>query len=456
VAVVAVAGYLAVHLHQRHEQQVRAEKAAQAERDQVAAAARAHAIAVAEERSSMEAGLSLSPSAGTTDVPPDAVVTVKTTTGLLRSVVVTDSSGSALAGRTMTGGKSWESSGYLAVGTTYQVKAEAATTDGVTVSKTSTFKVLVPSYEVSASVFPTQDMTVGVGQPIVVRFDQPIYGAGSQQQVLSHFTVSESVPVAGGWHWFSPYELHFRPASYWPAGESITITGNLDGWNAGSGQWGAGVITDSFHIGDSRISYANLASDHMTVTLDGKVVADYPISGGSTVYPTMDGDHIVMDKESVVHMVSSTVGIPVNSPAGYDEYVYNDVHISDSGEYVHAAPWSVYAQGVTNVSHGCINLAPSNSLSFYNFSQIGDVVEVTGSPRPAVAGDHGVMDWSTPWPQWVAAHVYRLGTAPASTTTAASPATAAAPTTTVAPASYGGTATTSAALPARRQGAHLF
>ncbi len=52
----------------------------------------------------------------------------------------------------------------------------------------------------------------------------------------------------------------------------------------------------------------------------------------------MDGIHIVLDKEPVVHMVSSTVGIPVNSPNGYDEYVYNDVHISDSGEYVHAAP----------------------------------------------------------------------------------------------------------------------
>ena len=34
-------------------------------------------------------------------------------------------------------------------------------------------------------------------------------------------------------------------------------------------------------------------------------------------------------------MVSSTNGIPVNSPDGYDELVYDDVHISDTGEYVH-------------------------------------------------------------------------------------------------------------------------
>ena len=89
----------------------------------------------------------------------------------------------------------------------------------------------------------------------------------------------------------------------------------------------------------------------------------------------MDGIHIVLDRESVVHMVSSTVGIPVDSANGYDELVYIDVHISDSGEYVHAAPWSVSDQGVTNVSHGCINLSTANSLSFFNFSRLGDVVE---------------------------------------------------------------------------------
>ncbi len=122
----------------------------------------------------------------------------------------------------------------------------------------------------------------------------------------------------------------------------------------------------------------------------------------------MDGVHIVLDRSSVVRMDSATVGIPVNSPNGYNELVYDDVHISDSGEYVHAAPWSVGDQGLTNVSHGCINVSPANALTFFNFSRVGDVVEVIGSPRPAVAGDHGVMDWSTPWSQWTPATVHAL------------------------------------------------
>jgi lipoprotein-anchoring transpeptidase ErfK/SrfK len=164
--------------------------------------------------------------------------------------------------------------------------------------------------------------------------------------------------------------------------------------------WGAGQPTAHFTVGDARISTANLATHQMTVTENGKVVANYPMSGGREKYPTMNGTHIVLDRASVVHMISSSNGIPVNSPDGYDELVYSNVHISDSGEYVHGAPWSVGDQGVSNVSHGCINLSPENAKTFMDFSRIGDVVRVVGGPRAPELGDHGVMDWDTPWKDW--------------------------------------------------------
>jgi lipoprotein-anchoring transpeptidase ErfK/SrfK len=223
--------------------------------------------------------------------------------------------------------------------------------------------------------------------------------------VLSHITVVESRPVPSGWHWFSPTELHLRPQTFWPSGEQVTVVTHLDGWHAGSGMWGTGSHSVHFTIGDSRVSTANLASDEMTVTENGRVIATYPMSGGRPKYPTMNGTHIVLDREDVVHMVSSSNGIPVNSPDGYDELVYDDVHISDSGEYVHAAPWSVGSQGHTNVSHGCINLSPANATAFMNFSRVGDIVQVVGGPRPPVLGDHGVMDWDTPWNDWTPAVV---------------------------------------------------
>ena len=211
--------------------------------------------------------------------------------------------------------------------------------------------------------------------------------------------------MPGGWHWFSTRELHFRPQQLWPAGEQVTLDTNLEGWDAGNTLWGTGRQHLHFAIGHSHVSVANLATHQMTVSEDGRIIAIYPFSGGRPTDPTMNGMHLVMDTESVVRMISSTNGIPVDSPDGYDELVYSDVHISDSGEYVHAAPWSVNSQGRTNVSHGCINLSPENALTFFAFSRVGDLVEVVGGPRPAEAGDHGVMDWGTPWSDWTSATV---------------------------------------------------
>jgi hypothetical protein len=76
---------------------------------------------------------------------------------------------------------------------------------------------------------------------------------------------------------------------------------------------------------------------------------------------------------------------------------------------VHAAPWSVGSQGVTNVSHGCINMSPASAKTFFDFSRVGDVIQVIGGPRPPANGDHGVMDWSSiPWSQWTPAVVHAL------------------------------------------------
>ena len=99
-------------------------------------------------------------------------------------------------------------------------------------------------------------------------------------------------------------------------------------------------------------------------------------------------------------MDSRTNGIPLESSEGYLETVLWDTQISSTGEYVHAAPWSVDDQGSANVSHGCINLSDANAEWFYNWSQRGDIVEVTGTPRPP-NNDIAMVDWKVPYDQWV-------------------------------------------------------
>jgi lipoprotein-anchoring transpeptidase ErfK/SrfK len=361
----------------------------------------------------LAAAVTVSPANGTTNVAPNASVFVTTNTGYLTSVQVTPLTGASLTGSFNVDDTEWRSTGALAGTTTYQIKALVRSSSGATGTETSRFTTLTPTALVGATLWPDSGLSVGVGQPIVMKFSQPIITPTSRQSVLAFLHLSMSSPVPVGAYWFSPTELHLRPQNFWPSGEQITFSDALGGWDAGSGEWGQGTDGVSFTIGDARISTANLATDQMTVTDNGQLVATYPISAGRDQYPTMDGTHIVLDRESQVQMISSSVGIPVNSPNGYDETVYSDVHISDSGEYVHAAPWSVAAQGNTNVSHGCINVSPANAAQFFNFSRVGDIVNVVGGPRPPEPGDHGVVDWSTPWTSFTPVAVSPLTPPPA-------------------------------------------
>jgi lipoprotein-anchoring transpeptidase ErfK/SrfK len=353
--------------------------------------------------------VSMSPANGSTKQPLSTVVTLRASGARLESVRVSVlPGGGKLRGALGPAGDEWQSTGKLFPGSTYTVHyvvvgteagpaTSAATSTGVATFSAKglgTFTTVPPASIVTASVFPSPGIAVGVGQPIVFMFSQPVDTLAAQKAVESHLSIAMSKPVPGGWHWFSSVELHFRPTSHWPVGDQVEVNGNLNGWEAGRGAWGAGVVSTAFVIGNSHISVVNLTTHEMTVTDDGQLLYDWPISAGQPRWPTQDGTHIVLDRESVVHMISSTVGIPVKSPAGYNEFVYWDVHISDSGEYVHAAPWSVAEQGFQNVSHGCVNLSPADAEVFFHFSRVGDIVDVIDGVRPSLQGDHGVMDWS--------------------------------------------------------------
>src|SRR5690606_39167023 len=93
---------------------------------------------------------------------------------------------------------------------------------------------------------------------------------------------------------------------------------------------------------------------------DGQLVKKMPISMGSDKHPTPNGIYRTMEKHRDMYMDSSTYGVPVDSEEGYRTYVEYATRMSWSGIFIHAAPWSVAQQGVTNVSHGCINVSTAN------------------------------------------------------------------------------------------------
>ncbi|HET9050315.1 MAG TPA: Ig-like domain-containing protein [Candidatus Dormibacteraeota bacterium] len=346
--------------------------------------------------------LTVSPSDGTQSVPLDARVAVTTSGGSIDSVTVHRSGdATSLAGSVDASG-TWSLTGQLAPSTQYVVVAAAHDAGGATTLQAS-FTTATPKQTAATKVYPYDGMTVGVGMPAVLVFDHAV-AADRQADVTDHVQVHTSVPVAGAWRWFTPQEAHWRPQDFWPEQTRVTVTAALSTVSIGNGRYGTD-FTSTFTIGQKHVSTVDAATHQMTVTADDQVVHTYPVSTGrDTGSPTINGTLFVWYKLQSVRMVSTSVGIPVNAPGGYDEIVYWDTSISSDGYYIHAAPWSVTSQGRQNVSHGCVNLSTDRAIEFFKFSQVGDVVVVQNTGKTATYAD-GEADWQIPFAQYAASGV---------------------------------------------------
>ena len=329
----------------------------------------------------------MQPANGASGVRPDASVNVTARNGRIVSATLVDDAGQPVGGTLAPDGSAWSTGGVgLAPATHYRVDLKIDTPRGPK-TRTVAFSTLTPTATVSATVSPGDNEVVGVGQPIIVKFSDPVSDRAAVERRLA---VHTSVPIVGAWHWFSDSEVHFRPQDYWPAHAQVDVAANLAGVEAGDGVWGDQNITTKFAIGDAHVSTVDVDSHEMTVTVNGQTVRTIPSSTGRSDLPTMGGTLITLDKAQSVVMDSSTNGVPVDSPDGYRETVYWNVRLTNSGIYVHAAPWSVGSQGRANVSHGCVNVSDDAAQWFYGFSQPGDVVKVVGSPRAPSSTDAGI------------------------------------------------------------------
>ncbi|BDH57561.1 L,D-transpeptidase [Tsukamurella sp. PLM1] len=127
------------------------------------------------------------------------------------------------------------------------------------------------------------------------------------------------------------------------------------------------------------VALADDATKQITIWHNGEVVKTMPTSMGSNKHPTPNGVYYTMEKKREMYMDSSTYGVPVDSPEGYRTYVEYATRMSWSGIFVHAAPWSVNQQGVSNVSHGCLNVSTANGKYIYDNFPIGTPIVVRGT-----------------------------------------------------------------------------
>ena len=334
--------------------------------------------------------------AGARHVRPDHTVVVSASPGTaLDTVLIRTSHGHRLHGRFSANHTRWHSTQPLEPATSYNISASAAN-GGLTLA--SGFRTLTPRVMYGARVAPLAGETVGVGMPLAVYFTAAVTDRAATE---ARFHVTTSPAIKGAWHWYSDTEMHYRPKHFWPSGTDVTLTYDLRALPAAGNAWSDDARSIPFHIGPSHVSKVDANTHEMRVYEDGKLIKTYPVSTGRDTLPTSSGIHVVSEKNADQLMDSSTIGIPVNSPDGYYEHVPWSVRISNSGEFVHAAPWSVADQGHRNVSHGCVNMAPDAAKWFFNYSRRGDIVEVTGTSRTLEQGN-GFADWNMSWSDWVA------------------------------------------------------
>ncbi|OFJ51181.1 hypothetical protein BEL07_24260 [Mycolicibacterium grossiae] len=359
------------------------------------------------------ASITLTPSPDARDVDPRSPVTVTATSGRLVTVRLVNETGKVIDGVMTPDATVWKPTVALGYGRTYTLTATARGTDDSPRTVTSTFTTVVPSNQTAVRLTTTADTdlvegaTYGVGTVVVARFDEPIPDRAAAERALH---VRTNPPTNGAWNWVDDQTAHWRPPQYYAPGTTITVSANVYGIALGGGLYGQDDAQVSVRIGDAHVSIADDTTKQVSVYDNGRLVRTMPTSmgmggtqtvGGRTFsFWTQPGVYTVMDKSNPVIMDSSTYGLPINSRLGYRETIYYATRISTDGIYLHQLEDTVWAQGNTNVSHGCLNLNADNARWFYDFSQPGDVVEVrnTGG-EPLQLWQNG--DWSVPWDQWL-------------------------------------------------------
>ncbi|MBF8194364.1 L,D-transpeptidase family protein [Nonomuraea sp. K274] len=336
--------------------------------------------------------IKISPTEGNTKVNPEKKIVITADGGALEDVTV-EGDGDTIKGRYNSDKTKWVSKTPLKPSTSYNVSAKA----GVTAT-TSTFETAKPERALQvADVTPNaKGETVGVGAPIIVTFNQPVTNKATIERALE---VEAEKPVDGAWRWMNDTVAIYRTAKYWPAHQKVTFNANITGVKGGKGLYGVKDYTATLDVGAKQISKVDVAKHMMYVYKDGKRVQTMRISAGMATtreYTTTSGIHLTMERGNPVRMISP--GRKKGDPGYYDVMIDHAVRISNSGEYVHAKD-NVWAQGVRNVSHGCVNARPDQAKWFYDNMQRGDVVDITGTDRE-LEWNNGWSYWQMPFSQW--------------------------------------------------------
>jgi lipoprotein-anchoring transpeptidase ErfK/SrfK len=361
------------------------------------------------------ATITLNPANGAANINPAAPISVTAAGGTITSVSLVNGAGAAIGGALSADSLTWTANQPLAYGDSYTVTANAVNTDGVAAAATGTFATLTPGNMTLPYLYNraggsiVEGGTYGVGMLIRLRWDEDITDKAAAEQAL---VVTTNPPVAGSWTWWDDRNMTWRPQEYYAAGTQVSVNLNVFGVQVGDNLFGQENVSTNFVIGSKHVSIADDNTHQVSVYFDDVLQRTMPTSmgrggyatgsdGQSISFYTPSGTYTVLGQANPVLMDSSTYGLPVDSPLGYKELIYWATQISTDGIYLHELDSTVWAQGNTDTSHGCLNLNGDNATWFYQTAQIGDIVQIQNTGGAPVAQYQG-GDWSVDWATWIA------------------------------------------------------
>ncbi|MGW0625682.1 Ig-like domain-containing protein [Streptomyces sp. NPDC002758] len=322
--------------------------------------------------------------------------------GRIIDVTAVDATGRYVAGELAADGSRWHSTSPLAADAHYTVRISTEDDDSAQGRKAFTFDTSKSTSKKTLDVtFGPKAGEYGVGQPITADLNHPVKDK-VQREIVERALRVDSVPaVEGAWYWVDDKQLHFRPKDYWPAHATIQVHSNLEGVKVGDRLRGGKTKALKITTGDRVEAITDAATHQMTIYKNGAQVKQLPITTGKPGFETRNGVKVVLEKQYFVRMRSETVGIAQGTSDSYDLPVYWATRVTWSGEYVHAAPWSVGSQGYANVSHGCTGMNTSNAEWFYDYVRPGDIVRVVNSNGATMEPfGNGFGDWNVDWTKW--------------------------------------------------------
>jgi len=322
----------------------------------------------------------------------------------LGQVTVTGPDGKPVAGQLAADQQHWQTTDPLRAGAGYTVKVIAEDGKGGHGEADSSFTTAPAQHVIGADLGPDSSGSgvYGVGQPLTVKLSEKVTDPAARKQIENGLTVTSQPAVTGAWYWVDDQNLHFRPEDYWPANATVKLAYDLPGIRVADGVYGGEEKTLALRTGDRIEAVIDAGSDELTYKRNGEVLKTIPVTTGKPGFDTRNGVKVVLGQEPSVRMSGETIGIPDGSSESYDLDVKWATRVTWSGEYVHAAPWSTWAQGRENVSHGCTGMSTDDAKWFFENTRVGDLVQVVNSlGHDMEPFGNGFGDWNIDWDDYV-------------------------------------------------------